>query len=366
MKTVWLASWFRKVSVLGFLIATSALTACGGGGGGGGTPAPTTYLLGGTIQGAALNLTGTTSYFAGDASVSPKYTLTNGLFGPRGMTTDGHYLYVVDSQNNDVIQISLTTGEQVELTSNNFNIPYGITTQDGKNFYVANAYGNNILQIVIPTNGDFSMSTVSILAGDGNAAELDGVGTSAEFNEPVMLTTDGTYLYVTDDTGNAVRRVTIADGTVVTLVPASKGILPFGITLAGSAANASLYVTDATNNQLWLIQNQTSSDLNTVTMTPFCGSGAAGNSAGSGTCATAEFNWPEALTSDGTFLYVTDFTNTDLRRINIQKGTVDAAPMIDATANAGQFSSSQFVSMTTDGSHLYVLDLNNNNVILVQ
>jgi len=75
-------------------------------------------------------------------------------------------------------------------TSARFNFPLGITT-DGTNLYVAD-YSNHRIRKIVIDNG-----TVTTLAGSSSGS-TDATGTSASFNNPIGITTDGTNLYVAD------------------------------------------------------------------------------------------------------------------------------------------------------------------------
>ena len=68
-------------------------------------------------------------------------------------------------------------------------------------FYVANCGGNDIVKIT-------SAGAMSVVAGYGAPAELDGNNTGAGFSCPFGITNDGTNLYVTDLSGNSIREIT--------------------------------------------------------------------------------------------------------------------------------------------------------------
>ena len=88
-------------------------------------------------------------------------------------------------------------------TSAGFYSPIGITT-DGTNLYVAEFSGHRIRKIVID-NG-----TVTTLAGTGSACTSNcdhATGTSAGFNGPGVITTDGTNLYVGDINKHRIRKI---------------------------------------------------------------------------------------------------------------------------------------------------------------
>ena len=91
-------------------------------------------------------------------------------------------------------------------TSAQFNRPRGITT-DGTNLYVADQNNHKIRKIVITTGA------VTILAGSTSGTpsdskgNTDATGTSARFDTPIGITTDGTNLYVADQNNHRIRKI---------------------------------------------------------------------------------------------------------------------------------------------------------------
>ena len=81
-----------------------------------------------------------------------------------------------------------------------FNAPYRITT-DGTNLYVADYYNHLIRKIVISTG------VVTTVAGTGSSGSANGTGTSASFNLPRGITTDGTNLYVAEYGNHLIRKI---------------------------------------------------------------------------------------------------------------------------------------------------------------
>jgi sugar lactone lactonase YvrE len=147
------------------------------------------------------------------------------FFNPRGITTDGKNLYVTDARNHTIRMIEIASGNVTTIAGvagkigsddglgmlASFNGPVGITT-DGKNLYVADTGNNIIRKVVIATK------EVSTLAGKvGGFGQNDGPGAGASFTGPFGVSTDGTYLYVADTFDNAIRRVDIATGMVISL-----------------------------------------------------------------------------------------------------------------------------------------------------
>ncbi|MDQ1362530.1 MAG: hypothetical protein QG652_390, partial [Pseudomonadota bacterium] len=228
-------------------------------------------------------------------------------------------------------------------TTASFNQPGGITT-DGANLYVADTNNNNIRKIVIATG------EVTTLASG--------------FNRPSGITTDGTHLYVADTFNNKISKVVIASGTVTTLAGtgnpgASDGSgmaasfnQPYGITINGT----NLYVADTNSNKIRKI------DI-TGLVTTLAGSGTPGATDATGTAAS--FYGPKAITTDGANLYVADTNTNRIRKIVIGSKVVttlagSAAGSADGTGTAASFNGP--TGITTDGTHLYVADTNSNKI----
>jgi len=133
--------------------------------------------------------------------------------GPYGITTDGTNLYVADGSNHLIRKIVISTGAVTTVagtgssgsangtgTSASFNNPRGITT-DGTNLYVAE-YDNHLIRKIVISTG-----AVTTVAGTGSSGSANGTGTSASFNRPTGITTDETNLYVTDTYNHLIRKI---------------------------------------------------------------------------------------------------------------------------------------------------------------
>lgn len=141
------------------------------------------------------------------------------------MTTEGTYLYVMNTYSNTIQRISVSSGAITTFVGTpgiagctdaigseaHFNHPSGIAT-DGTYLYVADTDNHTIRKITM-TSGK-----VRTLAGTPSLIGLiDGTGTEARFNHPTQLTTDGANLYVFDSGNNVFRKITIATGVVTTM-----------------------------------------------------------------------------------------------------------------------------------------------------
>ena len=202
---------------------------------------------------------------------------------PKGITNVGTDLYVADTDNflirkvtsgGAVTTFAGTSGQSgyVDGASNagvKFGAPFAVAAT-ATNIYVSDSDNNSIRSILI---ADKSVST---LAGStsGVSGTTDATGTSARFNAPAGIVTDGTNLYVADSNNHTIRKIVIATGVVSTI--------------AGTAGT----------------------------------SGSTDAPTGPGTA--AKFNTPIGLALDTTrnFLYVSDQRYTKIRKIDLTSGAV--------------------------------------------
>jgi len=86
-----------------------------------------------------------------------------------------------------------------------FGYPSGIIT-DGPVLYVADKRNSTIRKILIATGA------VTTIAGKaGEIATFDGYGSSARFNYPAGITTDGSNLFIVDNGSSIIRKLVIAN-----------------------------------------------------------------------------------------------------------------------------------------------------------
>jgi len=334
--------------------------------------------MGGSIQGVEPDLSTAVTTFAGSSQGYTNDTGTSAEFNfPRGITTDGTNLYVADQNNHKIRKIVITTGVVTILagstsgtpsdskgntdatgTSARFDNPVGITT-DGTNLYVSDTGNHRIRKIVISTG------VVTTLAGSSQGSTDHNTGTSASFNAPEGITTDGTNLYVSDTGNHRIRKIVISTGVVTTLAGSSSGSTdhntgtsasfnaPRGITTDGT----NLYVVDKGNHRIRKIV------ISTGVVTTLAGS-SSGSTDATGT--SASFNNPVGITTDGTNLYVADKDNDRIRKIVISTGVVTTlAGSSSGFANHNTGTSASFNApqgITTDGTNLYVSDNGNHKI----
>jgi DNA-binding beta-propeller fold protein YncE len=285
---------------------------------------------------------------------------------PAGLATDGRAVYVANSRNNTVEAIDATTrgmrivaGKLFQEGSNDgtgdsarFNSPDGMTIS-GQNLYLCDTNNSDIRQISLS-------GTVTTVAGQANMSGTDdGTGPSAHFNLPTQIATDGTALYVADSGNSTVRRITLADFKVKTVGGQAgtsgkteggpdKSVFsgPRGVAVDKKA----IYVADTGNDVIRMI------DLNTLETSTLAGTGEEGDK--DGPALQAQFNNPGAICTDGTFLYVLDADNHSIRKIDLNAKTVTKLTLVNGHIGSG-------CALTSDGKQLYFSDTTENAVEVV-
>ena len=140
-----------------------------------------------------------------------------GFNDPRGITSDGTYLYVTDTGNHTIRRVLRTTGQVKTIAGMpeeagyrdgvdfeaRFRYPRGITA-DGEYLYVADA-GNNVLRRVNKHTGE----VLTFSGKTGQSSFASGTREEARYNNVVSIATspDTPYLFFTDSVENAVGRV---------------------------------------------------------------------------------------------------------------------------------------------------------------
>ncbi|WP_125169919.1 hypothetical protein [Leptospira perolatii] len=347
----------------------------------------TSPLINGTIYTSSLSITP----YAENPSVGPAFgmpyagttggTMVDGVGNSAvfldlfHITTDGIYLYVVDNSNNiggavRKIHIATRTVTSLFPTSK----PKGITT-DGVFLFVSTHD-----QVIIKYN--LATGTYTTIAGAaGLGGNTDGAGLSARFLQPRGVATDGSNLYIADSSNHVIRKINLVDNSVSTIAgDGTAGTLDgtgtstkFNSPRHLTYLNNTLYVANTSAHNIRKIDLTTSP----VTVTTIAGSttGVLGN-VDDPTGTNALFNKPSAITFDSNYLYIVDSTAA-IKKISqtapyavttilgcsgaagvggVVGGTADQAPI--HTCNSGEASFQNPVGITTDGTSLFVTDLN--------
>lgn len=225
----------------------------------------------------------------------------------------------------------------------------GIAIDDSGTLYVADYLGNRIRKIT-------AEGEVSLFAGSGVGASVDGTGAAAQFHGPCGIAIDGKgFVYVADSNSGRIRKIT-PTGVVTTLAgggsagyvnatgAAARFSSPCGIAAESSGV---LYVADSNNHSIRRVS--TSGEVTT-----FAGStsGVSGTSNGTGTA--ARFSNPLGIARDVTgALYVTDSSTNNVRKISTSA--------VVETLAVPALSGPRGIAVNAVGD-LYVADYGNNRV----
>ncbi|MFY8034373.1 MAG: FG-GAP-like repeat-containing protein, partial [Flexibacteraceae bacterium] len=241
-----------------------------------------------------------------------------------------------------------------------FSIPHGTAVDVNGNVYVADANNNRIRKIT-------PSGVVTTFAGSGNSAFADGTGTSASFNYPTGLAFDGSgNLYVADAGNNRIRKIT-SSGVVTTIAGSGVAGSSNG---TGTAAtfnfpqaltvngSGNIYVADVLNHR---IRQITSSGV----VTTFAGSGSAGFNNSNGI--SASFNHPTGIAIDvNGNLYIAEAGNDAIRKITPAGMVSTFAGSGTQGSTNGTGTSASFYNpnqLTVDAiGNVFVADAENNKI----
>ncbi len=147
-----------------------------------------------------------------------------GLAQPSGITSDGEFLYVADSEASAVRAVPLDPAAEVETivgeglfqfgdrdgrtAKARFQHPLGIEYHN-RCLFVADTYNHKIKRI------DLKSRKVKTLAGTGSAGRQDGK--RARFSEPSGLSVAADSIYASDTNNHAIRRLPLSGRSAETL-----------------------------------------------------------------------------------------------------------------------------------------------------
>ncbi len=343
--------------------------------------------------GFAQSLSITTA--AGTPGVAGSSNTAPGTFAvPHGVAVDtAGNAYIADTNNHAIRKISASgvisnfagtpgfAGYINDATPNapfaRFNTPRGIAINPaGTIIFVADSTNHSIRQINLSGIGG-SVTSVTTLAGTGLAGSTNA-GASSTFSSPIGVTVNpaGDTVYVADTGNQLIRSITLA-GPVVSTVAGLPGIAgfangssatatfsaPYGIAI--NTAGTALFVSDYANQAIRRI------NLSPVDVTTYAGVPGLSGSANSATGTTATFYFPAGLAFDQSDnLFVTEFGNNTIRMVS-PTGTNAVATVAgssvgsaDGTGTSALFNGPLGIAARTVAGTLVIFIADTNNQLI--
>jgi len=241
------------------------------------------------------------------------------FFYPTGIAVDNNgNVFVSDTHNNLIRKISpdgvvtSIAGRRLGNDTVSFDNPAGIAVDRYDNLYVAD-WANNVIRKIT------AAGKVILFAGSiGNAGSKDGSGSSATFFLPWGIAVDSSgNVYVSDFNNNMIRKIN-PDGVVKTIAGKKKKGSNDGKDTSASFFHPAGIAVDKQNNIY--VADMGNNKIRKITPDGFvrtlAGNGLRGSLNGRDT--SASFNRPYGIAVDqyGTVLYVADYLNNLVRKIN--------------------------------------------------
>lgn len=221
--------------------------------------------------------------------------------------------------------------------------------------------------------------TSALVAGVAYQSNTDtgsANGTPGKFNFPSGITADSNYYYVADSFNKTIRRINRNTGNVETIAgaagvggtadgngSAARFSWPMDLILSGST----LYVSDYTNHCIRTV-DVSSVNFTVTTVLGLCGTSGTTDSYGP----AARFNDMTAMEIVGSFMYVSDYGNSTIRKVQLSNmqvttvaGTAGTTGTADGTGSAVRFHSPwglSHYSDPVDGDVLFIVDQINHTI----
>lgn len=252
---------------------------------------------------------------------------------PHGLVLQGDpqegFLYVADTENHAIRQISLHNGETTTIAGTgqkaHGRFPLGKATQTAlrspwdltlvENYLFIAMAGSHQIWVY-----DLNDQQLGIFAGNGYEALVDGPIKESSFNQPSGLCFGLNHLFVADPEASAIRAISLTEeAKTITLV--GQGLFDFG-DVDGNQEKALLQHPtglEYKNNQLFIADTYNHKiktiDPYTGTVTTLAGTGNSGKK--DGEFVISDFYEPEGITALEDLLIVADTNNHLIRVLNL-------------------------------------------------
>ena len=201
-------------------------------------------------------------------------------------------------------------------SSASFNNPRGMSTSPGGSFVLIADFNNNKIRKLVVSSG-----SVSTLAGSGTGGGGNGIGTSAQLNGPVgvSISSDGLFAVSSCFSGNRIRRIVLSTALVTTIAGDGSVNHVNGVGTNSRFSNPigiSMYLGDS-----WTLVADYNShrvrliDMSSLQVTTVAGSGTGGGANGIGTLAAFKNPINIAMSSNDEFAVVSEWNGNRVRKV---------------------------------------------------
>ena len=275
---------------------------------------------------------------------------------------------------------------QAATSGDRLAYPMGMALDSKNNrVYIADTF-NNLVRSV-----DLSNKKMTVIAGTGTAGYSgdNGQAGKATLSYPTAVAVDGNGdLFIADTYNGVIREIaapagsTISSNSSITTVagtgrlgfsgeggPAAAADLyfPYGVTV-DSSGSPNLYITDSFNHRVRRVSDVTNADPAKRLILTVAGDGS--QDFADGTAASAHFDRPWSATVDQQALYVADYLNQRVRKVDLQSGAVTTVSGLGSKglkgdvgpATAGELDGPRGLSSIGTSGALLVADSFNNRV----
>jgi large repetitive protein len=312
--------------------------------------------LSGTGQGAlAVMIPGTIGIVAGQqgqwTQVNDGQPATQAdLYLPSGIAVDGAGdLFIADTKHNRIREVSASTGNIATIAGDGnpgydptatvaidatLTLPGGVALDGAGNLYIADTDNNEILEVNLTTGNIVSRwgNGQAGYAGDGTTANAS----TTELNAPGGIAVDSSgNIYIADTGNNRIREIDASTGVIATVAgggstpgscSGSTDALGDGCSATSATLNApygvafdpagDMYIPDSGNNVVRVVN---SSKIISI----YAGDGTAGYSGDGSAATSAELYSPLGVACDAAGnVYIADARNYVVRKVNGANGAI--------------------------------------------
>lgn len=309
-----------------------------------------TEFLTGTGQGSlAVMIPGTISIVAGQVgqwtNVNDGQPATSAdLYLPTSVALDGAGdVFIADSSHNRIREVVASTGNITTVAGNGnpgydptgtvaknttLTLPGGVAVDSAGNLYIADTDNNEILEVNLTTGVVVTRwgNGQSGYAGDGQAPNAS----TTEFNAPGGITVDAAgNIYIADTGNNRIREIKASTGLITTIAgggatpgtcSGSKDSMGDGCVATSATLNApygvafdptgNMYIPDSGDNLVRVVNGTNVIDI-------YAGDGTAGYSGDGSAATSAELYSPLGVACDAAGnLYIADARNYVIRKVS--------------------------------------------------